>query len=228
MNPRWIALVAALVAAFLFFQFDLQQYLRFTTLKQSYVQLLANYESEPLLFIVGFMALQIAALTLCLPGAVLTMALAGGAIFGFALGTIILLTSLTIGDSLGFLLSRFLIGNWVRKRFASQLEEFEAEIDRNGGFYLLSLRLLAAIPYFVINLTFGVTRMRLRTFAPVSFAGLAPATALYVNAGTGLSTINSPGDVLSTRIVVSFALLALIPLIGRYFLGRSARQCERG
>ena len=81
---------------------------------------------------------------------------------------------------------------------------------------------MAAMPFFVVNLTFGVTRMRLRVFAPVSFIGLAPATALYVNAGTELATIDAPGDILSARLLATFALLAVLPLVARYFLaGRS-------
>ena len=207
----------------LFFALDLQQYLSLATLKDSHAQLLELHRREPILFIAGFMMLHISALALCIPGAVLTMALAGGAIFGPVAGTLIVLTSLTIGDSLGFLAARFLIGDLVRARFSSQLERVEAEVARNGAFYLLSLRLMAAVPYFVVNLTFGVTRMPLRVFAPVSFIGLAPATALYVNAGTELARIESAGDVLSPRLIASFALLAILPLIARYFLAQRRR-----
>ena len=173
-----------------------------------------------MLFTACFMLLHISALALCIPGAVLGMALAGGAIFGPVAGTLIVLTSLTIGDSLGFLAARFLVGDLVRARFSSQLERVEEEVTRNGAFYLLSLRLMAAMPYFVVNLTFGVTRMPLRIFAPVSFIGLAPATALYVTAGTELGRIDSAGDVLSPRLIAAFALLAIIPLVARYFLAR--------
>ena len=204
----------------LFFALDLQQYLSLSTLKESHAQLLELHGREPLLFTAGFMLIHVTALALCLPGAVLSMALAGGAIFGPAPGTLILLTSLTIGDSLGFLAARFLVGDLVRARFSSQLERVEAEVTRNGAFYLLSLRLMAAVPYFIVNLTFGVTRMPLRIFAPVSFIGLVPATALYVNAGTELGRIDSPGDVLSPRLIATFALLAILPLVARYFLGR--------
>jgi uncharacterized membrane protein YdjX (TVP38/TMEM64 family) len=222
-TARIAALIAVAAGIGLFYWFDLQQFLQFATLKRSYAQLLDLYRANPATFVGAFMLIQIIALTFCLPGAVLTLALAGGAIFGPLPGTLIVLTALTIGDSLGFLAAKLLIGDWVRKRFARQLEEVEAEVDRNGAFYLLAMRLMAAIPYFVVNLTFGVTRMRLRTFAPVSFVGLAPATALYVNAGTRLSQIQSPRDVLSPAMVAIFALLALLPIAARAFSAKWLR-----
>jgi uncharacterized membrane protein YdjX (TVP38/TMEM64 family) len=219
------ATIAALLAGLaIFFALDLQQYLGFSALKESHAHLLDMYRVQPGLFIAGFMAIHVCALALCLPGAVLTVALAGGAIFGTAVGSLIVLTSLTIGDSLGFLAARFLVGDWVRHRFAAQLGRVEADVDRNGAFYLLSLRLMAAMPYFVVNLTFGVTRMRLRVFAPVSFLGLAPATALYVNAGTELASITDAGDILSPSMLATFALLAVLPLLARNLLGGRGRE----
>jgi uncharacterized membrane protein YdjX (TVP38/TMEM64 family) len=224
MSKRAVTIAALLVGLAIFFALDLQQYLRFSALKQSHAHLVGLYREQPALFVVAFMAIHVSALALCLPGAVLTVALAAGAIFGTALGTLIVLTSLTVGDSLGFLAARFLVGDWVRDRFAAQLGRVEDELERNAAFYLLSLRLMAAMPYFVVNLTFGVTRMRLRVFAPVSLIGLIPATALYVNAGTELASIASPRDILSTTMITTFALLAILPLVARYFLGGSGRN----
>lgn len=219
MSRRVIAVVALLAALALFFSFELDRHLSLTAVKDSHAEFLALYRAQPLMFIGGFMLVHVTALALCLPGAVLSMALAGGSVFGPAWGTVIVLTSLVVGDSLGFLAARFLIGQWVRKRFASRVEKIEAELDRNGAFYLLSLRLMAAIPYFIVNLSFGLTRMRVRTFAAVSFIGLAPATALYVNAGTELAEIDSARDVLAPDLIAIFAVMAVLPLIARYFLG---------
>lgn len=231
MSRRTATLAAIILALALFFALDLHHYLRLSTIKAARAQLSALYEARPVLFVAGFMAVHITALALCLPGAVLTMALAGGAIFGPAAGTMIVLISLTIGDSLGFLAARFLIGDLVRKWLSSHLERVEREMDENGAFYLLSLRLIAAMPYFIVNLTFGISRMRLRTFAPVSFIGLAPATALYVNAGTEIGRIESAGDVLSPRLLLAFVLLSLAPIVGRLVLAavgarRRARSSE--
>jgi uncharacterized membrane protein YdjX (TVP38/TMEM64 family) len=224
-SKRLATLIVLAVALALFFAFDLHQYLRLSTIKAAQQDLSELYRRTPVLFIVCFMLLHVTALALCLPGAVLTMALAGGAIFGPAAGTLIVLTSLTIGDSLGFLAARFLIGDWVRRRFARHLERVQREVDSNGAFYLLSLRLTAAVPYFVVNLAFGVSRMPLRVFAPVSFVGLFPATAIYVSTGTELARIETAGDVLSTRLLVLFTLLAIAPLVARFALrGVAARR----
>lgn len=226
---RRLLLVLVLLAAVgLFFLLGLHRYLRLATIKDSHDALVGMYRASPVLFTLGFMGLHVLALGLCLPGAVLTVALAGGAIFGPLLGIPIVLTSLTMGDSLGFLAARTLIGDFVRRRFAAQVGRIEREVERNGALYLLSLRLMAGIPYFVVNLAFGVTRMRLRTFAPVSFIGLAPATAIYVNAGTQLSKIQSAGDVLSPAVVVSLGLLAAVPLATRLLVRRTARRSATG
>jgi uncharacterized membrane protein YdjX (TVP38/TMEM64 family) len=217
-SKRLATLLALAIALAFFFVLDLHHYLRLSTVKTMQQELVELYRASPFLFIASFMLLHITALTLCLPGAVLTMALAGGAIFGPGAGTLIVLTSLTIGDSCGFLAARFLIGDWVRTRFAKSLERVQREMESNGAFYLLSLRLTAAVPYFVVNLAFGVSRMRLRVFAPVSFVGLAPATAIYVSTGTELARIETAGDVLSPRLLVWFTLLAIAPIVARFVL----------
>lgn len=206
--------------AILFFALDLQQYLSIATIKARHAELLELYGRQPALFIAAFMALQIAALTLSLPGAVLSFALAGGAIFGPLAGTAIVLVSLTIGDSLGLLVARYLLRDWVERRFGGQARAFERGIEKDGAFYLLSLRLMAIVPYFVVNFAMGLTRMPVRIFAPASFVGLAPATALYVNAGTQLARIDRPADVLSAQLVVSFVLLGLLPIAARFALRR--------
>jgi uncharacterized membrane protein YdjX (TVP38/TMEM64 family) len=221
---RRLAVVVALaLGLFLFIHFDLHRYLSFAALKAGHAQLAASYQRTPVAFIAGFVALEILGLALCLPGVVLTMALAGGALFGLGPGTIIVLSAMTIGDSLGFLAARYLVGDLVRPWLHVHLERIESEVERNGAFYLLSLRLMAAIPYFVINLAFGLTRMRLLTFAPISFIGLAPATVLYVNAGTQLSRLERPSDALSPGLLATFALLAVVPLAARWWFGGRAR-----
>lgn len=214
-------LILIAIGASLFFALDLQRFLSLSTVKDSHDALVASYRAQPLLFVLAFMGIHVVALALCLPGAVLTAALAGGAIFGPLPGTAIVLTSLTIGDSLGFLAARFLIGDWVKARFGRQFDKVEAEMRRNGAFYLLSLRLMAAVPFFIVNLTFGAARMPLRIFAPISFIGLIPATALYVNAGTQLAAIEGPGDVMSLPMLLSLGALAIVPLILRFTINRT-------
>lgn len=202
-----IALLAAL-----FFALDLDRFLTLDTVKQYRSALAASFDSRPVPVVAAFMAINITALALCLPGAVLTMALAAGAIFGFGWGTLIVLTSVTIGDSVAFLLARYLVRDWVEQRFGSYVAAVDRGVERNGAYFLLSLRLLAIVPFFVVNLTMGLTRMPLSVFAPVSFIGLLPATALYVFTGTAIARIDSVSDIYSPQLLGAFLLLALLPL----------------
>jgi uncharacterized membrane protein YdjX (TVP38/TMEM64 family) len=220
MVQRLVLLAALALALTAFFLSGLHHYLSLATVKARHLELAAAFARRPAPVVGAFMLLNVTVLTLSIPGAVLTMALAGGAIFGRLWGTLIVLTSLTIGDSLGFLLARYLLRDWVERRFGAHVPAIQRGIERDGAFYLLSLRLLAVVPFFVVNLTMGLTHMRLRTFAPVSFIGLAPATVLYVNAGTELARIRSLGDVLSPRLLLAFLLLALLPLALRLILRR--------
>lgn len=174
------------------------------------------------------MLLHIAALALSLPGAVLAPTLAAGAIFGPYWGTVIALASIVIGDSLGFLGARYLFRDWVEQRFGAQAEAIDRGVERDGAFYLLSLRLMAVIPFFVVNLSMGLTRMPLKTFAPVSLIGLLPATALYVNAGNSLAAIETPSDILSPRLIGAFVLLALLPIAAKFLLERRRAGNRRG
>lgn len=223
MYRKLLVLCGVAAVAALFLGLGLHRYLSLATLKAQHAALVAGYEAQPLLFVAVFMAVQIVAVLLFFPGAVLSLALAAGAIFGLAWGTAIVLVAATIGHSLGFLAARHLFRDWVMQRLGPRLARFERGIERHGAYYLLSLRLMAMIPYAIVNLAMALTRMPLRSFAAVSFVGLAPATALYVNAGTQLAQLEAPGDVLSPALLGSLALLAAAPLAFR-FLFRSHRD----
>ena len=224
MNRKLMILCGLVLAAILFFALDLHDYLSLDTVKARHAELVDLYERRPLIVVGGFMLILVTALTLSIPGSVLSMSLAAGAIFGPWWGTLIVLAALTIGDSLGFLVARYLLRDWVQRRFGRQLAGIERGIDRDGAFYLLSLRLMAVIPFFVVNLTLGLTRMPLKLFAPVSFVGLAPATMLYVRAGTELARIEAPSDIFSPRLIGAFLLLALLPIAARYLFRRRLRS----
>lgn len=202
-------------AAILFFAFDLDRLMILDTLKRQHIQVVDLYERRPLIVVGGFLLIHITALTLSIPGSVLSMALAAGAVFGPVWGTLIVLSSLTIGDSLGFLVARHLLREPVQKHFGGHLARFERGIERDGPFFLFAMRLMAIVPFFVVNLTMGLTRMPLKVFAPVSFLGLVPAAALYVSAGTQLSLIKSPWDIYSSQLMVPLVLLGIVPLLAR-------------
>jgi uncharacterized membrane protein YdjX (TVP38/TMEM64 family) len=214
-------------AAAIFFALDLHHYLTFGEVKARQVELAGLFERHPGRVIGAFMLVQVAALALSLPGSVLTLSLAGGAIFGPVWGTAIVLASITIGDSLAFLLARHLLRDWVHKRFGRHLGAVERGVEEDGAFYLLSLRLLAIVPYFIVNLTMALTPMRLRIFAPASFAGIAPATILYVNAGTELARIDGPSDIYSPGLVATFVLLGLLPIAARFLFRRRSKRSNR-
>lgn len=224
-KQRRLATLAILAAAAgLFFGLGLQDYLTLNILKMRQAELAASFAARPMLIAGIFVAIQATALALSLPGAVLTLSLAAGAIFGPLWGTLIVLIAITLGDSLGFLAARYLFRDWVERAFAAQVATIDRGVARDGAFYLLSLRLLAVVPYFIVNLGMALTRMPLRVFAPVSFIGLVPATAIYVNAGTQLAGIDSPADIYSAELIGAFILLGLFPLAVRFFSRRVARR----
>ena len=204
--------------AALAYAFDVHEHLSIDAIKARQAEVEALYRRNPVSFVLLFMAVHIAALTLCLPGAVLSFALAGGAIFGTAMGTAVVITSLVIGDSLGFLLARYVLGDWVHRRFSRQAAAFDRGVERDGAFFLLTLRLIAVMPYFIVNLAMGLTRMPLKTFAPMSLLGLLPSTFLYVNAGSQLARIDSRSDVMSPTLVLSLLLLGVMPIAIRFGL----------
>lgn len=171
------------------------------------------YAQHPLLAVAAFVAIQALALAMCLPGAVLALALAGGAIFGPLWGVPIVLAAITAGDSLGFLLARYLLRDFLAARFRRRLAEIPAG---EGAAYLLGMRLMAVVPYFFVNITMALTDMRLRIFAPVSFAGLIPSTIIYVGAGSMLAKIERASDVWTPPLLATFVILGLLPLAGGF------------
>jgi pyruvate/2-oxoglutarate dehydrogenase complex dihydrolipoamide dehydrogenase (E3) component/uncharacterized membrane protein YdjX (TVP38/TMEM64 family) len=216
-----LLLVAAAIAAFLVF--DLGAYLTLDALKTRQAELAALMEQRPLLVIGGFFLVYVAVTALSLPGAAI-MTLAAGAIFGLLLGTVIVSFASTIGASLAFLTSRYLLRDWVKAKFGKRVKAIDAGIDKDGAFYLLTLRLIPAFPFFLINLAMGLTGMRLLTFALVSQLGMLVGTIVFVNAGTQLARVESSGDILSPALISSFVLLGLFPLLAKALIGGWKRR----
>ena len=185
--------------------------LSLAALQAQLAMLLAWRTAHPLAAALIFTTCYIASAALSLPVNVV-LALAGGALFGTGLGTALVLVSAATGSTLAMLSSRWLLRDLVRRRFAARLEEVERGLAREGWLYLLSVRLMPVVPYTVVNLLFGLTRFPPGRFLAASLLGMAPATLLYVQAGTGLGHLTSLGDVLSARILGSLALLATLPL----------------
>jgi len=210
-------LLLVLAAITAFFLFDLGMYLTLEGLKARQAQLAGFVEEQPLLAIGGFFLIYVAVTALSLPGAAI-LTLAAGAIFGLWSGILIASFASTIGATIAFLTSRYLLRDWVKGRFAKRVEAIDKGIARDGAFYLLSLRLIPVFPFFLINLAMGLTAMRVLTFALVSQIGMLPGTAVYVNAGTQLARIEKTSDILSPALIGSLVLLGLFPLLAKWVM----------
>ena len=148
------------------------------------------------------------------PGAEL-LAVAAGTLFGLVEGTALVAFSVTLGSCGAFLIGRFLLRGAVRRHLQSRLAALGRGLEREGAFYLFALRMIPAIPFFVVNVAMGATSLRLATFAWVSAIGMLPAIAAYVNAGRMLGQLRSLSGILSPGLLASFAVLGLLPLAGR-------------
>ena len=207
-----VLLIAALVAVF--FGFDLGQYLSFDYLKSRQSALASFYADHQMMSMAIYMAIYILVAALSLPGAAV-MTLAGGAIFGFWYGLVLVSFASTIGATLAFLVARFLLKDMVQKKFGDRLKTVNHGVEKDGAFYLFTLRLVPVFPFFVINLVMGLTPIRTGVFYAVSQIGMLAGTAVYVNAGTQLAQIDSLSGILSPDLVFSFALLGIFPLIAK-------------
>ncbi len=215
MQLRKLALILAaggLIAAF--FAFDLGRYLNLQTLKEQQAVIAAFYAEKPLLTAAIYFVVYVISTALSLPGATL-LTLAGGAVFGLLWGLVIVSFASTLGATLAFLMARFLLRDWVEKRFGQRLAPIDAGVKREGAFYLFTLRLVPVFPFFLINLLLGLTAMKARTFYWVSQVGMLAGTAVYVNAGTQLGKLESLSGILSPALLGSFVLLGIFPLLAR-------------
>jgi len=204
--------IAALIAAF--FVFDLGQYFDLAYLKSRQSAVAEYYAAHPLQTAAIFFLVYVAVTALSVPGAAI-LTIAAGAIFGLPVGLLIASFASSIGATLAFLTSRFLLREAVMARFGEQLATINAGIAKDGAFYLFTLRLLPAFPFVVINLLMGLTSIRTRTFYSVSQIGMLLGTTVYVNAGTQLAQLDSLRGILSPGLIFSFVLLAIFPLLAK-------------
>ncbi len=207
-------LALVIVAIALFFWLDLARFLSLEALQASQQELSAFVADNQMLAVGGFFLIYVAVTALSIPGAAV-MTLAAGAVFGLVVGTVLVSFASSIGATLAFLLSRFLLRDYVEQKFGATAEKINGGIDREGAYYLFTLRLVPLFPFFVINLAMGLTRLRAHTFYWVSQLGMLAGTVVYVNAGTQLGQIKSTGDILSPALLGSFALLGIFPLIAK-------------
>jgi len=197
------------IAAFQYF--DLGQYLTLEYIKLSQSKLQELYLGNRVLVITSYMVIYIAVTALSLPGAVV-LTLAGGGLFGLMVGTLAVSFASTIGATLACLVSRFFLREWVQNKFGEKLTTINIGVEKEGAFYLFSLRLVPIFPFFMINLLMGLTRMRLSTFYWVSQIGMLAGTIVFVNAGKELAKIDSLSGIMSPGLLGSFVVLGIFPI----------------
>lgn len=221
-----LLVVLGLVGAF--FYFDLTQYFTLEYLQTQRDALIEWRRSEPLFVAALFFVVYVLVTALSLPGATV-MTLAVGAVFGLFWGLLLVSFASTIGATLAFVIARFLLRDTVQSRFGDRLKSINAGIEKDGAFYLFTLRLVPLFPFFVINLVMGLTPIKTRTFYWISQVGMLAGTVVYVNAGTQLAGLDSLSGILSPGLIGSFVLLGLFPLLAKKFVALvKARRAMAG
>jgi len=207
-----VLIIIGLVAAFKIF--NLGDYLSLSYIKESQQNFQELYSQNSAAVIAGYMLIYIIVTALSLPGAAV-MTLAGGAIFGFIIGLIIVSFASTIGATMACFVSRFILRDWVQGKIGDKLKTVNEGVEKEGAFYLFTLRLIPVFPFWLINLGMGLTKMPLKTFYWVSQVGMQAGTAVFVNAGKELGKIDSLSGILSPGLIISFVLLGLFPLAAK-------------
>ncbi len=207
-----LAALAVLIACY--FVFDLGMYFSLDYFKARQADIMDYYAANRLPTVAIFAAIYVAVTALSLPGAAL-MTLVAGAIFGLLWGTVIVSFASSIGATLAMLVARYLLRDAVQKKFGAQLKPINDGMAKDGPFYLFTLRLVPAFPFFLINLAMGLVPIKTFTFYWVSQLGMLAGTLVYVNAGTQIAQIESLGGLLSPKLIGAFVLLGVFPLIAK-------------
>jgi len=204
-----LVIVVSLIAAFKVF--DLGQYLTLSFLKESLDKFDDLYEKHTVLVIAGYFVVYVLTTSLSLPGAS-PLSIVGGAVFGLWTATLVVSFASTIGATLACFVSRFLLRDWVQSKFSDKIAKVNEGIEKEGAFYLFTLRLIPLFPFWMINLVMGLTKMPLLKFYWVSQIGMLPGTMVYVNAGKELAKIESVKGIFSPSLIISFALIGIFPI----------------
>lgn len=231
-SRKWLGKVGAVIFIGVllvgYHWFDLGRYLSLESLKAQQSSLNSYYLDNPAMVAGIFTFIYIASTALSLPGATI-LTLAAGTIFGLGIGTLLVSFSSTVGATLAFMTSRFLLRDFIQSKFRDKLESINQGIEKEGAFYLFTLRLVPVFPFFLINLAMGLTSIRTLPFAFVSLVGMLPGTLAYVNAGTQLARIDSLKEILSLEILLSFAVVGGLPLLSKWIIGvmRSGKHLRK-
>ena len=221
---RWLVVLLALFGLWLaYWYWDLGQWLTLEQLKASRDALISLYADQPVKTALTFFGVYVLAAALSFPGASI-LTLAAGAMFGWAMGLLLVSFASSLGALLAFWASRYLLRDVIEKRFGKLLQPINEGLAKDGTFYLLTLRLVPLFPFWLINLLMGLTTLGARRFYIVSQIGMLVGTAVYVNAGTQLAAIDTAADVLSPGLIASLVLLGVFPLMAKVMVGALQRR----
>ncbi|MDP6736573.1 MAG: TVP38/TMEM64 family protein [Nitrospinaceae bacterium] len=212
MNKEWMLLALVGLGIVLFYIFDLEQYLSLDSIKANRDRMDAFYNEHASATIFGFIGVYFMVVALSLPGATI-LTLAGGAVFGSVTGMLIVNVGATLGATAAFLVARFILRDWVEKKFSDKLNPINEGLSRNAINYILFLRLVPLFPFFLVNLVSGLTRVRLPVYFFGTMFGILPGSFVYANAGSSLARIDSLSDVASPGVLGALALLGIFALI---------------
>ncbi len=219
--------LCALLGAFILTYFFLPPgTLSLAGIKTHQQALLSHVEHAPLRSALIFFALYVAVSALSIPGAAI-LTLLGGALFALWEGTVLVSFASTLGATLAMLASRYLLRDWVQRRFARQMATVNAGMARDGAGYLFALRLMPLFPFFLVNLLMGLTRITVRRYWWVSQVAMLPATVVFLNAGRELGKVSSLRDILSPGMIFAFTLLGLLPLVTRRLFSRNPSSLKK-
>ena len=213
-----IIIISIIILLFgMFYYFNLGQYFDLEYLKKTRESFKEIYSNNPLLVIAVYMLIYIVSAALSLPGAAI-LTLAGGAMFGLVVGTIVVSFASSLGALVACFVAKYILGDWIQQKFGDKLVAINNGIEKEGAFYLFTLRLIPIFPFWAINLLMGLTKFPLFKFYWVSQIGMLAATIVYVNAGNELGKVNSVSDILSLNLLISFIVLAVFPLLVKKIL----------
>lgn len=224
MNRKLIFAVFVVFAIAAIFLFDLGQYFSLAQLKDQRAAILEAYTNNPILVASLFFALYIVVAALPIPGGAVILTLTAGAVFGFFMGLVLVSFASSIGATLAFLSSRYLLRDFVQQKFAKWLEPINKGFKADGPFYVFGLRLVPVFSFVMVNLVLALTPLKTWTFYWASQLGMLAGTAVYVNAGTQLIKLESISDIANPTLLVSFALLGVFPIFAKLVLNMIKRK----
>lgn len=220
MLKKFLIVIIVISVLLVSWQLELFAYLDFLWLKSHLVQLEEMFRQSPVRFILGYFLFYVLVTALSFPGGATLLTMLSGAVMGFWPALLTVSLASTTGATLAFFASRFLFRDLVEKKFRAQVKSAREEVVRNGHYYLLSMRLIPVFPFFLINLVMGITPIKARTFFWASYLGMLPAISVFIFAGKGFATIQSPSEIFSAKFFLLFTLIGFFPLLVKSLVER--------